>query len=129
MNTLNIFISGLISGVIIYQSFVVASTVFKSLELKQSSVFLRSIFPKFFMLISILGLISLILNIIYTASFYQYIVSGLTLVLAIICYVIIPATNKATDDNNKNKFRILHTVSVVLTLVMLILNITIIGAN
>ena len=53
--------------------------------------------------------------------------SGLTLVLAIICYVIIPATNKATDDNNKNKFRILHTVSVVLTLIMLILNITIIG--
>ena len=89
MNTLNIFISGLISGVIIYQSFVVASTVFKSLELKHSSVFLRSIFPKFFMLISILGLISLILNIIYTASFYQYIASGLTLVLAIICYVII----------------------------------------
>ena len=81
------------------------------------------------MLISILGLISLILNIIYTASFYQYIVSGLTLVLAIICYVIIPATNKATDDNNKNKFRILHTISVVLTLVMLILNITIIGVN
>lgn len=127
MTTLNIFISGLISGIIIYQSFVVASTVFKSLELKYSSIFLRSIFPKFFTLISILGFICLVLNIIYSASFYQFIVSGLTVVLAIICYVIIPATNKATDDKDKNKFRLLHTVSVVLTLIILILHISIIG--
>lgn len=127
MTALNIFISGLISGIIIYQSFVVASTVFKSLELKYSSIFLRSIFPKFFTLISILGFICLVLNIIYSASFYQFIVSGLTVVLATICYVIIPATNKATDDKNKNKFRLLHTVSVVLTLIILILHISIIG--
>tara|TARA_B000000477_G_C5946377_1_gene165917 strand:+ start:114 stop:503 length:390 start_codon:yes stop_codon:yes gene_type:complete len=127
MTALNIFISGLISGIIIYQSFVVASTVFKSLELKYSSIFLRSIFPKFFTLISILGFICLALNIIYSASFYQFIVSGLTVVLAIICYVIIPATNKATDDKDKNKFRLLHTVSVVLTLIILILHISIIG--
>ena len=127
MTALNIFISGLISGIIIYQSFVVASTVFKSLELKYSSIFLRSIFPKFFTLISILGFICLVLNIIYSASFYQFIDSGLTVVLAIICYVIIPATNKATDDKDKNKFRLLHTVSVVLTLIILILHISIIG--
>lgn len=127
MTTLNIFISGLISGIIIYQSFVVASTVFKSLELKYSSIFLRSIFPKFFTLISILGFICLALNIIYSASFYQFVVSGLTVVLATICYVIIPATNKATDDKDKNKFRLLHTVSVVLTLIILILHISIIG--
>jgi len=127
MTALNIFISGLISGIIIYQSFVVASTVFKSLELKYSSIFLRSIFPKFFTLISILGFICLVLNIIYSASFYQFIVSGLTVVLATICYVIIPATNKATDDKDKNKFRLLHTVSVVLTLIILILHISIIG--
>jgi len=127
MTALNIFISGLISGIIIYQSFVVASTVFKSLELKYSSIFLRSIFPKFFTLISVLGFICLALNIIYSASFYQFIVSGLTVVLAIICYVIIPATNKATDDKDKNKFRLLHTVSVVLTLIILILHISIIG--
>ena len=127
MTTLNILISGLISGIIIYQSFVVASTVFKSLELKYSSIFLRSIFPKFFTLISVLGFICLVLNIIYSASFYQFVVSGLTVVLAIICYVIIPATNKATDDKDKNKFRLLHTVSVVLTLIILILHISIIG--
>ena len=106
MTALNIFISGLISGMIIYQSFVVASTVFKSLELKYSSIFLRSIFPKFFTLISILGFICLVLNIIYSASFYQFVVSGLTVVLATICNVIIPATNKATDDKDKNKFRL-----------------------
>ena len=127
MTALNIFISGLISGIIIYQSFVVASTVFKSLELKYSSIFLRSIFPKFFTLISILGFICLVLNIIYSVSFYQFVVSGLTVVLATICYVIIPATNKATDDKDKNKFRLLHTVSVVLTLIILILHISIIG--
>ena len=127
MTALNIFISGLISGIIIYQSFVVANTVFKSLELKYSSIFLRSIFPKFFTLISILGFICLVLNIIYSVSFYQFVVSGLTVVLATICYVIIPATNKATDDKDKNKFRLLHTVSVVLTLIILILHISIIG--
>jgi hypothetical protein len=40
-----------------------------------------------------------------------------------VCYVIIPATNRATDEDNKKLFNILHKMSVYLTVAMLLLNI------
>ena len=43
-----ILISGLIIGIILYQSSIVAITVFKNLDEKNTSVFLRKIFPQFF---------------------------------------------------------------------------------
>ena len=120
------FISGLVSGVILYQSIIVASTVFKTLKINQSSIFLRSIFPKFFKVIFSLGFISLIFSFILKSHIYLYLVGGLTSKLALICLFIIPMTNKAKDQNDNKSFKLLHSISVILTMAILILNISII---
>nr|ADD92985.1 hypothetical protein [uncultured archaeon MedDCM-OCT-S04-C163] len=53
----------------------------------------------------------------------HYTIAGLTTLFAIICYAIIPATNRATDEGNKKRFNLLHKLSVVLTVIILLLNI------
>ena len=121
-----VFISGLVAGIILYQSIVVASTVFKNLESGPTSIFLRSIFPKFFKIISFLGLSHFLLALIFKYSFYNILVGLLTLILSTICFLIIPITNEDTDLNNKKKFKVLHTISVVFTMIILIFNISLI---
>lgn len=121
-----VFISGLVSGIILYQSIVVANTVFKNLESGPTSIFLRSIFPKFFIIISFLGLSNFLFALIFKYSFYYMLVGILTLILSTICFLIIPMTNEATDLNNKKKFKVLHTISVVFTMIILIFNISLI---
>ena len=37
----------------------------------------------------------------------HYGIAGLTAIFAFICYAIIPATNRATDEGNKKKFNLL----------------------
>ena len=124
--TLNVFIAGLISGIILYQSFIVASSVFKSLELEYSRVFLRSIFPKFFLVILLLGITGLFISIKNQYNFYSMIVFIMTSIFSLICYAIIPKTNEASDENNQTKFKLLHSLSVILTMIVLIINISII---
>tara|TARA_B100000941_G_C28053285_1_gene325531 strand:- start:42 stop:449 length:408 start_codon:yes stop_codon:yes gene_type:complete len=120
------FFSGFISAVIIYQSVIVAATAFKSLERKQSSIFLRTIFPRFFKLIFVLGVLTFVLCLISGSSNYEYLVSSTTIILSILCVSIIPLTNRYKDNNNEKMFGYLHTLSVVLTMIILFVNISLI---
>ncbi|MDC2984470.1 DUF4149 domain-containing protein [Candidatus Marinimicrobia bacterium] len=120
------FFSGFISAVIIYQSVIVAATAFKSLERKQSSIFLRTIFPRFFKLIFVLGALTFVLCLISRTSIYEYLVSLTTIVLSILCVSIIPLTNRYKDNNNEKMFGYLHTLSVLLTMIILFVNISLI---
>ena len=56
MNNYYLILSGLIIGVIVYQTMFVAPTVFQTIDSKNTSKFLRKIFPRFFMCIFILGI-------------------------------------------------------------------------
>ena len=120
------FFSGFISAVIIYQSAIVAATAFKFLERKQSSIFLRTIFPRFFKLIFVLGALTFVLCLISRTSIYEYLVSLTTIVLSILCVSIIPLTNRYKDNNNEKMFGYLHTLSVLLTMIILFVNISLI---
>ena len=46
------------------------------------------------------------------------------LVFSGVSYLMIPATNRAKDDGEEKKFKALHSLTVTLTLLMLILNIS-----
>ena len=120
-NKIYILISGLIIGIILYQSSIVAITVFKNLDEKNTSIFLRKIFPKFFKVIIFLNAASLILSFFYF-SVIKIIVSFSSIILALICLKIIPETNKAADEKNQKRFKNLHTLSVVSTMLILIMN-------
>lgn len=120
------FFSGFISAVIIYQSAIVAGTVFNSLEREQSSIFLRTIFPKFFKFLSVLGLITFLLCLVSESHYYCFIVSALTIIFSLVCVLIIPMTNRFKDENNDKMFSYMHTLSVILTLSVLFLNVSLI---
>jgi hypothetical protein len=51
-------------------------------------------------------------------------VALITITLSLICGMLVPATNKARDEGNVKMFRNLHTVSVVLTMIVLLSNLS-----
>ena len=122
-NSLQIIISGIICGLIIFQTAFVAPTVFKDLAEDNRAPFLRAIFPKLFRVLIILGLLVLIFSFLQTSnSLIGYVVGGVTLISGAICNSIIPATNQARDEKNDKKFSFLHTISVSLTIGTLLVN-------
>ncbi len=121
---MHFYFPGMIVGIIILQTSIVAPTLFKKLEISDFGKAIRALWPKFFILLTILGAATLTaLYFGHDASMAEYAIAGATTLFAAICYAIIPATNRATDEGNKKKFDILHKISVYLTVVMLLINI------
>ena len=116
-------LSGIISGMILFQTAVVASVVFTTLDSENASKFLRKIFPRFFLIIFFLGVVGLIISFLYN-NIHGNTIYGITSLAMIISYLVVPATNKARDENKSNTFRRLHTVTVVLTLFTLLANLS-----
>ena len=127
-DSIPIFISGLISGMIIFQTSVVAPSVFKTLSEEGAGPFLRSIFPKLFLIILLLGAFQSIISVI-EASIILTIVGFITFSLMLISYLIVHATNKARDENDEKSFKRLHLTSVMLTVIVLFANIAVIFIN
>ena len=115
-----ILIAAAILSFMIFFPIVVATSVFKVLEEKQSSKFLRIFFPKYYLFGFILSLIGLILSI-----DYQNKSSILIFFLVMIGFIfsrqiLMPMINKAKDLNNDNKFNKLHKLSVFINFLQII---------
>ena len=120
-----IFVAGIISGVILFQSSIIAPTVFRVLDLEDAGAFLRKVFPRFFTLIMACSLLMLVLVVLSDSSDKsRFMLPVANLVFSGISYLMIPATNRAKDDGEDKKFKALHSLTVTLTLLMLILNIS-----
>ena len=122
-NHMHFYIPGSIAGIILFQTAIIAPVMFKNLDIKDFGRVIRLVWPKFFLIIAILGALSLASTYNESGSQYQMIIAGFTFVMSIICYLIIPATNEASDTGNQKKFDLLHKVSVYSTVLMLIGNI------
>lgn len=121
---MHFYIPGAIAGVIILQVSIIAPTMFKKLKIEDFGVAIRAIWPKFFVMLAILAALSMSLMFFSKdGNNYHFGLSGFTLVAALVCYFIIPATNRATDEGNKKKFDLLHKLSVWLTVAILLANI------
>ena len=118
---LQILLSGLISGVILFQTAIIAPSVFKVLSSNNAGPFLRTVFPKLFMFVAVLSMVGLILSLISSNTLGLIIFFG-SLLSMLICYFIVPVTNRARDEGNDNAFKRLHNVSVVLTMIVLLSN-------
>ena len=118
------YFPGMVVGLILMQTAIVAPSLFRNLEIEVFGKVIRDLWPKFFLALGLIGTLSLVSVYLQEDSeFIHYGIAGLTVILSAICYLIIPATNKATDEGNESLFRILHRVSVTSTVVMLISNI------
>ena len=118
------FFPGLIVGAIILKVAIIAPTMFKTLDSSNFGKAIRPLWPKFFAMVVVLSIFSLITVYLHSdLSVYHMIIAASSIVLAAICYVIIPATNRATDNGDHKTFKILHRISVSFTVILLILNI------
>tara|TARA_B100000524_G_scaffold273784_1_gene151529 strand:+ start:717 stop:1118 length:402 start_codon:yes stop_codon:yes gene_type:complete len=126
-STFFILISGISAGVILFQSFVVASSIFKVLPEDNAGILLRNLFPKFFQFLAALALAALTIGLVYGLEFFPLVFMQLAnFIFFVICFSLIPATNRARDENNKKTFGMLHTISVLLTLLALIINLSLV---
>ncbi len=116
-------ISGVIVGVIIFHTIYVTRTVFHNLDEENTKIFLRAIFPKFFLLLNFLGFAFLLVGGYINPGMNEIFFMGCSnTVLPAIAYFLIPITNRAKDEGQESKFKTLHSVSVLLTLVLLLSN-------
>ena len=120
---LSVLLPGLIIGVILFQTIVVAPTVFKSLGAELAGPFLRAIFPRLFLFVALCGFASCIERFFSNHELSFGLLSALvTVIFMLICFFLVPMTNKAKDNKNDGLFRGLHSLSVALTLVVLVVN-------
>ncbi len=119
-------LSGVISGIIIYQSLLIAPSVNKLLSNQDASLYLRYIWPKFFIIVGILSLLCFIFISIFNSNqSIAKILSILSAFLMLICYFAIPYMNQAKDSLNESLFIILHSGSIILTIITLLMNLSI----
>jgi len=114
-----ILITAAILSFMIFFPVVVATSVFKVLDEKQSSKFLRIFFPKYYFFGFVLSLTGLII-----AIFDKNNMSLIVFLLIIIGFLfsrqfLMPLINKAKDNNNEKKFNILHRVSVLINFIQI----------
>lgn len=114
-----ILITAAILSFMIFFPVVVATSVFKVLDEKQSSKFLRIFFPKYYLFGFVLSLTGLII-----AIFDKNNMSLIVFLLIIIGFLfsrqfLMPIINKAKDHNNEKKFNILHRFSVLINFIQI----------
>ena len=117
------YIPGTVSGIILFQTAIIAPVLFKNLDIKEFGKVIRLIWPKFFAIIAALGAGSIALTYAENGSNIQMGIAVFTCLMSAICYAIIPATNRASDTSDQKTFDLLHKVSVYSTVLMLIGNI------
>tara|TARA_B100000575_G_C22964984_1_gene557330 strand:- start:333 stop:725 length:393 start_codon:yes stop_codon:yes gene_type:complete len=119
LENINTFLSGIIVGMIIFQSSVIAPTIFSTLDEKNAGKIIRNIFPKLFKIIAFMGFYMTIASILINSDLINQVTYVITFLLMTINFLIIPATNKSRDEGNNKKFRFLHSISVLTTMLIL----------
>ena len=120
-NIINL-LCGLVAGTIVFHSAIVAPTVFRTLNERDASVFLRTIFPKFFLFLTLINVVNVLLALI-DGQFAVMVMAAISAVLMGIAYGIIPMTNRSRDEGLQQRFAQLHRVSVLLTVAVLSINV------
>lgn len=117
------FFPGLCCGIIIFQTGIIAPIITKEVKGDLFSLVVRTIWPRFFLVLVIassLGLLIEILTGVPSASRIGILFT--TIILPLVCYMLIPATNAATDTGRARSFKWLHATSIILTVLSLLLN-------
>ena len=123
---LPLFITGIISGLIIYQSAMIAPSINKLLSIQDASSYLRFIWPKFFLIIAFLSIVGgIITQFSNPDQGFAKIIFIVSFALMIMCFFTVPFMNDARDFGKQNLFFILHAGSMIFTLIVLVINLLI----
>lgn len=123
---LPLFITGIISGLIIYQSAMIAPSINKLLSTQDASSYLRFIWPKFFLIIAFLSIVGgIITQFSNPDQSFAKIIFIVSFALMLMCFFTVPFMNDARDFGKQNLFFILHAGSMIFTLIVLVINLLI----
>ena len=115
--------AGIIIGLILFQSLLVAPGINEMISTKEASIFLRFIWPKFFIVLGIISIISfIILSIKNKTQKLPKIFFVISFLLMLACFIITPFINEAKDTNNEMLWSTLHLLTIFFTLITLVLN-------
>ena len=115
----------MILGFMIFFPIVVAPSVFKNFNEKQSSVFLRSFFPKYYLFGIIITLIGIIISALEKDFIIIFSLSFIFLGFVFSRQYLTPLINKAKDEITKSdnlskvKFERLHRFSVIINILQI----------
>ena len=115
-----IITSGILSFMIFFP-IVVATSVFKVLDEKQSSKFLKIFFPKYYLFGLVLSMFGLILSIIQNHTLAISVFVFLIISFLFSRQILMPIINKAKDEKKEEKFNKLHKFSVFINFVQMVL--------
>ena len=104
----------------IFFPLVVATSVFKVLDEKQSSKFLRIFFPKYYLYGFVLSVAGAILSIYFENKLSILIYSFIMVGFIFSRQILTPMVNKAKDSNDEKKFNKLHKLSVFINFLQII---------
>ena len=108
-----LIVAGILSFMIFFP-IVVATSVFRVLDEKQSSNFLRIFFPKYYLFGLVLGILGLIISIVEENKINMIIFIFLIIGFLFSRQFLMPLINKAKDSNNEIMFIRLHRFSVLI---------------
>ena len=113
-------VAAAILSFMIFFPLVVATSVFKVLDEKQSSKFLRIFFPKYYLYGFVLSAIGLTLSTYYENKLSMLIFLLITVGFVFSRQVLMPMINKSKDWGDESKFNKLHKISVFINFLQII---------
>ena len=112
----------LVLGIMLFFSFILAPMIFKVLPPDNAGVFIRAIFPYYYLVnLLILGLVSgfYIFYQTFILDFYLVLTSALLFFFNLV--YLMPKINKLKDERNEKDFKISHFISVVINFAQLVM--------
>ena len=105
------------AGIIIFFSGIITPIVFKTLSPENAGKYLRAFFPRLYITLFSTTVVAAVVT--YDQSIQSILIVVAALFLLSL-WPITPAINKATDSSEHIKFKVLHTLSVVILMGQLI---------
>ena len=99
------------AGIIIFFSGIVTPIVFKALKPEHASKYLRAFFPRLYITLFATTIVAALVTFDQVTRSILIVVAALFLLSL---WPITPAINKATDSSEHIKFKVLHTLSVII---------------
>ena len=115
------YLTSVVLGAMLFFSFVIAPTIFKVLDENYARKFIRKIFPLYYSFcLIILFITSLLYIYFFPVSYEFYILLFLVILFSISLFVLMPMINKFRDNKLEKKFKITHTMSVLINFIQMI---------
>ena len=112
----------LVLGIMLFFSFILAPMIFKVLPSDNAGVFIRAIFPYYYLVnLLILGLVSGFYIFYQTFILDFYLVLSSALLFFFNLVYLMPKINKLKDERNEKAFKISHFISVVINFAQLVM--------